>query len=501
MAVTSTSVLKILCFLTIINVTSEKLLDSVHIITKDTALVPGEVRKKDKHQNKPVKPTVAARVEYYDDFTELLPNHYHPVNVWNPDPTIQHNKAGIDTRGLDLMIMRAKSNSYYLPPILKSGEVNEKLNPMSGDTKSEKPVGLPDVLSQYSNVEYHMSDEDDVKTSPRSVYGNWPSYHYTPYETEQNRKQAQIEKAKDKRHIGDEDSTRVIPIHEDLSHDVPTSYVANDNPLSGNDPFFSFVLNDYIDDKPSDDQFTFKGASDWDNGGLRSLSEDFSSRNRRIGNTNFNMQKDSKYPADSEPQLYRRRHNEITTSLGDLVTEKGIHKGNEFRQNANGDNIIVNDKANYKQGQQSSKGNKDFLETFANKVDGQDHRNNSKFSVKKNEDNGEKIKGFHRIYRIDEYKEDKEFYKNSDNNAKLEENGTSNTHAAGSKGVLGSSAAASISDQSYDAKRTGNIERNQFGNYLKGQDMVNNYEKDFRRYRDAAKQAALSNNMDYSDRY
>lgn len=398
----------------------------------------------------------------------------------------------------------SKQGSNDLPQRLYSDAMYERLKSLmhyrpSTDQKS---------ISDYDAVNGFYIDNDDVRTSSRSTYYDWPYFLHSPYEYEHRKIDSNIQKAKDKRFAIDT-SHRVIPVYEQQNDDrndynpvstseYPDEMTTHDNPIAGHQPFFSFVLNDYFDKSGSnDDPLTFKGlewgnefddSSSYSDNDYESENEDYGKRNRRL---------QSSYP----PDITTRTYDSNKESKGESVTEKGYTKKNNFDNYEKGSDQNSNHESGYKKDGNNYAGFKDFKDTFTNKFGSEEHKKDSKYSLKNGQDKGEKRKGFRRVYHKDEYQEDNEFYDNTNHSAKGDEKGSSSIRTGGSGAHLQSHATAALGDQSNAYNKTGKISNKKYENNRTGYDNRNGFDSNFNRFRDLAKQAARSNDADYSDHY
>lgn len=392
-------------------------------------------------------------------------------------------------REIDSVTPVIQYNHKYLPSKIKANIMYEQLKSAMHYRPTENEV----VSGYYDGIGY-LNDQDDVRSSSRSVYDNYPYLYHNPYEYEQTKSDVEMQKAKDKRYATD--PTRVIPIHEDLSHDVvPDAYLytlTTDNPMNGHDPFFKFVLNDYFDKNSDEDHLTFKGLNwgrefDHESALTDHPPAEVFRKNRRLDYDNFYIPK--------------HNHYNIESTQGADVTEDTNIKKYDFDKHEKGNGEKTYDKSAYqKQGNQYT-GFKDFVDAFANKFGSEDQKKDSKFVLKRDQDRGEKRKGFRRVYHKDEYQEDNEFYDNNNHKTQLEENGNASAHAGGSEGLLKSQAVAAIRN---DAKAYNKIHDQEEDNYeknRKGYEKMQGLDGNFNRYKDIAKFAAQSNNADYSDHF
>lgn len=423
----------------------------------------------------------------YEDVTERIMPHTTPSML---------------KREIDYELAKARSDAKYDSSRAKSDGIIEKLKSLMHYTPP--PDVLNEIISGYdSSNEFHM-DDDDVRTSSRGLYDNWPYFYHSPYEYEHNKDIFDMEKAKDKRYAADKIQS-IIPVHEIIENDVPNDYErtakyfrdVTDNPMVGDEPFFSFVLNDYFERSNEEDPLVFKGLDwgrDFDHNGFLSGMDDVI-RNRRIEKTYHPT-------VSSKPDVLVYSTNvDSTTSQAVSATGKGHRKHSDFDKHENGAKKISNLKTEFENSENKYNGFKDFLDNFANKFGAEDHKKKIKYIHQTNKDKGENRKGFHRVYHKDEYQEDKDFYDNNNSSTRGEEKASSNAHIGGSEAYLRSQAAAAIGNVTNAANNSGITKDERFENSKKGHDKFNTLENQFNKYIDVAKQAALSNNADYIEQY
>lgn len=401
---------------------------------------------------------------------------------------------------------RSKQGSNIFPSLLRSGAVYERLKSLMHYRPS------PDQRSQfdYDTIHGFYRDNDDVRTSSRTTYNNWPYFLHSPYEYEHNKIDSGIQKAKDKRFAIDT-SHRVIPVHEQGNDDAnvyntflqsteyPYEASTSDNPIAGHQPFFSFVLNDYFDKSGNNnDPLTFKGLewgkefdddSSYSDNDYDSEDVDYGKRNRRLQGSNY------------LPVITTRSYDNFKESNGESATEKGYSKTYNFDNYEKGSDKKSSHELGYNTDGKNIGGFKDFVDTFINKFGSEDYKKDSKYTLKHGQDKGEKRKGFRRVYHKDEYQEDNEFFDNTNHSAKGDEKGSSSIHSGGSGAHLQSHAAAALGNETNAYRDTGNTSDKNFENNHTGHDDRKGFERDFNRYRDVAKQAVQSNNADYTDHY
>ncbi|XP_059051933.1 uncharacterized protein LOC131846613 [Achroia grisella] len=408
----------------------------------------------------------------------------------------------------DLDYEKAKADtmydSKYIPEKIKSDAMYERLksvmyyNPSGANSINE--VG-------YDMSDYHI-DDNDVRTSSRSAYDSWPYYYHSPYEYEVMKMDSDIEKVKDKRYVVDVPKD-IIPVYENADYDISNEYeppvstpryyreVSTDNPIVGNEPFFSFVLNDYFDKNRDDDHLDFKGldwAKDFDHETSYPDIDEYVRKHRRL--------EDGKQ-VTRHPTYTQANHveNDARAEQGKSSTEKGYTKKHGFDKNNKGEHTNEQHKQGYENANNNYRGFKDFVDSFANKFGAEEHKKDGNYIINKNQDKGENRKGFRRVYHKDEYQEDNEFFDNNRNTVRADEKGSSSLHNGGTGGLLQSHAAAAIGNEASASQKAGNTENKKFENSHKGHDFRNGYDSNFNRYRDVAKKAAQSNSADYSDNF
>lgn len=406
-------------------------------------------------------------------------------------PVIE-SRAEIKTSLPNTALAIQKSKSKYNPNFLVSELKSDANYELSKSAMHYHSPAEAEML--FGNEGEYRVDDDDIRSS-RGMHEGWPLYYYSPKEYDHMRVDAEKEKAKEKRYAID--ATRIIPIYEDLSDDIPYShaplltttefyFTSTDNPMSGHDPFFSVMSNDYFN-KNYDygDQLTLRGI-DWNNG---EMSDEEVSRFRRLPNDN----------APTQHNIDSKRHNEFgTITKGDSEIKKGIANKHTFNKREKGEAEKANNRTKHHQNGANQIGFKDFVDSFANKFGSEDHNKDSKYIMKINQDKGENRKGFRRVYHKDEYQEDNEFYDNNNRSAMAEDKGSSNANIRGSEGFLKSASSAKLGNHGNAYDTSGNSETNKFENIHNGYDNRDNHNTQFHKYRDVAKQAAQSNNADYS---
>lgn len=400
---------------------------------------------------------------------------------------------------IDYEIARATADAKYQASKYAADD-DDTLEKLKSIMQYHPPADAPrDTMSDYASSEYSM-DDDDVRSSSRSLYDNWPYFYHSPYEYETNKNAHNSEKAKDKRYVMDGFDS-IIPVQELIENDLPPPqyeltpnhyHETTDNPIVGDEPFFSFILNDYFEKNNAEDPVIFKGLDfgrDFDHDTYLPDVEE-ARRSRRIDNSYFTTNRPTThYDVPSK------------VSLAESVTEQTHKRNLEFdtRKNA----VTSDDKHNSEYANQATEYNgfKDFLDTFAQKFGSEDHKRNSNYIHETNKDKGENKKGFRRIYHKDEYMEDNEFYDNNNSSTRGVDKASSNAHVGGSEAYLRSQAAAATGNRTHAASNAGKANNATFNSSYNGHDRSNTLDNKFNKYIDVAKQAAQSNDEDYADHY
>ncbi|XP_049885604.1 uncharacterized protein LOC126380315 [Pectinophora gossypiella] len=416
------------------------------------------------------------------------------------DNHTDHNNY-LEPRDYNVAKAEAKYSSHYLPSKIKSDALYERLKSLMHYRPSTS-----EVKTDYSFnpvLDFHHVDDDDIRTSSRVSYESWPYFFHTPYEYEHTKINSDIQKAKDKRFAVDTDH-KVIPVHEH-HHDMPSYYrpplttihqtTTPDNPISGHQPFFSFVLHDYFDKKVGDDDpLTFKGLNLGEDSYYDSklqVHDDYGKRNRRLHED---------FP-DSDYEVLDVNYDTAGLDRGESATERGYKKKHGYDQHEKGNSKNNEEKTVTEKSHHKYRGFKDFVDSFANRFGNEDHNRNVQYALKKNQDKGEKRKGFHRVYHKDEYQVDNEFYDNNNISSHGEESGKSALRRGGSEGVLQSHSAAALENEADAYNKAASAHGHNYENNKSGLENVLGLNNDFHRYIDVAKKAALSNNADYTDTY
>ncbi|CAH0678081.1 unnamed protein product [Spodoptera exigua] len=471
---------------------------------------------------RPNMPTLQGGVNAYRQFDK--PRTYSAVGLPPYDPLMV--KAQYDTRTLEKMRNEAPIvyedfiAPYTTPSIIKQkidyeiaksvADAKYEDSKSSDDDTLEKLKSImhyspptemtKDIMPDYASSEYSM-DDDDVRSSSRSLYDNWPYFYHSPYEYETNGDALNTEKAKDKRYVMDGFDS-IIPVQEIIENDVPPQpyepprkyyHEVTDNPIVADEPFFSFILNDYYEKNNAEDPVIFKGLDigrDFDHETYFPEVEE-ARRSRRIDN--------SYYTTISPVTSHYDAHNKV--SQAESVTEQHNRRNHEFDTRKNGVTRGDHNNSEYANKATEYNGFKDFLDNFAQKFGSEDHKRNSNYIHETNKDKGENRKGFRRVYHKDEYMEDKEFYDNNNSSTRGVDKASSNAHIGGSEAYLRSQAAAAVGNRSHAASNAGKANNATFNNHYSGHDRSNTSDNKFNKYIDVAKQTAQSNDADYADHY
>lgn len=434
-------------------------------------------------------------------YSDKTINHSPPTHYLHEFPSPHSEYSG--TVDYQIAKSEAKYNSHYLPSKIKSDVEYEKLkSAMHYRPSSDLPYDL--AYNDYNNFRV---DDDDVKTSSRSPYDGWPYFYHNLYEYDLNKVNVdnKLQKAIDKRYAGDSGAKhKIIPVYEYQQYDKPynAKYIettTQDNPISGHDPFFSFVLNDYYEKSGDDDALNFKGlewGQNFDYGHGIPITEEITTVRPRLSRQDIpNSYEHSDNHLNNEQ--HTEKYNRHESGFGDSATEKGYKKNHEFVNQEKGNTENSEHQQDYEQNGQNQKHYKDFLDTFANKFGGEKHNKNAKYALERNQDKGEKKKGFRRVYHKDEYQEDNEFYDNINNKAHVHEDAQSSGHSGGSEAFLKSHAAATAGDESNSHSNKGKTHKSHFEKNHSGNDRSEGIDYDYNRYREKANKAGGLNSAEY----
>ncbi|XP_047537877.1 uncharacterized protein LOC125071599 [Vanessa atalanta] len=361
------------------------------------------------------------------------------------------------------------------------------------DTGEYQNVAASNIESTYdTNHDFHTDDED-IRTDSRNYYG-WPYFYHSLYEYEPMNFNIEYEKAKDKRFISPQ-VDKIIPVHENLDEDIPdpqiySSYkdmniLTTDNPNYGNQPFFSYVLNDYFDKTYDDDPLNFKGipwAKEVDHKIPFKDIYDSSKRVRRLDDNNPEDRSDFSYGRDT---------------LQESLNGKSYVSDHDSELNENGKENEHSYTGDYKKNDQNYGGFKDFADAFTNRFGSEDHNKVAKYSIKNNTDEGGKKKGFRKVYHKDEYQEHNEFFDDNNSSVNKEENGESKVRVGGSEALLRSQAAAALGNTQNKLNKAEDVSSHNYDQTLAGKQRHGGVENKYNQFRDLVKNAAFSNNADY----
>ncbi|CAH2232902.1 jg1221 [Pararge aegeria aegeria] len=435
---------------------------------------------------------------------------YAYSQVGNGPPTLESFHNGHFTKQ-NLNVVKNATDKLLDNGIASKGTSREshptsvnKLWPERGNA-SKKHKFSPSSLMKYDSI--FRTDEEDLRTDFNNVYDIWPFFFHNLQEHDYNPKiiAVETEKAIDKRFAVPKPKTeKIIPVHETVNDtddsenkaksDIDTKHTkiaTSDNPIMGNQPFFSYVLNDYFDKTNDDDPTTFKGLTwgkEFDHE-MRLQDIDTVKRKRRLEENN-------PHSSSEESTNTYKGHNALRESLNNKGRDgyresEASKKGNDKRHSYDG---------NYEYNGENYRGFKDFVDSFANKFGLEEHDREANYNRKNNADKGEKKKGFRKVYHKDEYQEHHDFFDNTNNNENLEENGASKVHIGASEGLLRSLAGAATGNDKSKLSNAENMEKKQYETNHEDKERYNGIERELDQYRDVAKYTALSNNADYVDR-
>lgn len=336
------------------------------------------------------------------------------------------------------------------------------------------------------------SDSEDIRTASGSAYEAWPYFHQYPFEYTHSDIDIEIAKAKDKRYASG-DTYRpirdIIPVHEVIEEDTSIPYRYStpspyaDYPLAGEQPFFSYVIQDYGTTKSPDDDDSFSFNS-------------FVVPHGYEADKHYHDHDNVYYPPKEHYYNNGHKHH-IDATTKNKVKDKGYDKKQAFDKHEKGSNENAKKKAAYEESEKNYNGFKKFSENFANKFGAEENNKDAKYIMKNLQDKAEKKKGFHRVYHKDEYQMDKEFYDNTANLVNAEEKGDSKFKNGGSAGSLESQAVAAIGDRADASHKAGSSSRNKFANSHSGFDGSTGRDKHYDRYNNINTHEELDNS-DYA---
>ncbi|KAJ8711895.1 hypothetical protein PYW08_008849 [Mythimna loreyi] len=393
---------------------------------------------------------------------------------------------------VDYAISKSAADARYESSKSSSDNMLDKLKSLMHYRPPQDMISDNNIMGYDGSNDYRSIDDDDIRSSSRN-YDSWPYFYHSPYEYEHNKDIFDTQKAKDKRYV--DGSDHIIPVNEIIENDHPQGYenrakhqrdASDSNPITGDEPFFSFVLNDYYEKSGDEDPVVFKGLD---------FGNDFDHETylREPDNSRINTYYSTIKPATANHDAYRN------LAALESVTNRNSKREHIFDKNEAGDMKKSELKTGFENHANRYNGFKDFLDNFANKFGSEDLTKNINYIRSMNQDKGENNKGFRRVYHKDEYQEDKEFYNNNNSSAKGLEKGGFNAHLGGSEAYLRSQAAAAVGNQAQAASNAGNTADTKFKNSHNGHDRYNTLENKLHKYRNVAKAAAQSNNADYID--
>lgn len=460
---------------------------------------------KDKHSDKTINHSPSIHYLKEPSASYKFPSVHSGFSGTEISPAVTEHSNSPFSVDYQIAKAEAKYNSKFMPSKIRSDIEFEKLkSAMHYRPSSDLAYDLT-----YNTFNNFYVDEDDVRTSSRSPYDGWPYFYHSPYEYDLNKVSPDnsLQKAIDKRYAVDSNPNhRTIPVYEHQEYDKPynTKYIESttqDNPISGHQPFFSFVLNDYYEKSGEDDALNFKGlewGQDFDYGHGRPAMEDITAKHQRLSrqdNTHNHEYSGNHLSNEGNKEKY----NSHESGFGDSSTEKGYKKNHEYVNQEKDDKESSDYQKKFEKKGQNQKQFKDFVDTFANKFGAEKNNRNAKYALQRNQDKGEKKKGFRRVYHKDEYQEDNEFYDNTNNKAHVHEDAESMGHSGGSEAFLKSHAKATTGDESNSHSDKGNTHKSHFKKNHSGMNKSEGTDYDFNRYRDEAKKAARINSAEYPD--
>ncbi|CAG5053525.1 unnamed protein product [Parnassius apollo] len=298
--------------------------------------------------------------------------------------------------------------------------------------------------------------ELDLKLSSKKPNFDWPYFFDNPQKYEQFEDASEIEKAKDKRYSAD-----FIPLHKNIPSSsskvnrLPLQYPQDaDNPVFGDQAFFSFILNDYFDRNIEDDPTLFKGLH-WG----KEFDSEFSTKGR-----------DAK-------RIRRLENNNLNDKSFD--TSVNLETYGEQKQNIGSYSKVKQHKY-----PETCKGFKDFVEKFAQKFGSRNNENNAKSFVSKGEgQNNEKSQKY--TNPKDEFQETGELLEElltNYNDGNVDEKDTFSTTISDFEHFLNAHESPSTNKDTDDKILLGKYAASRLS-----------------RFRYVAKNAALVNNADYID--
>ncbi|XP_061725946.1 uncharacterized protein LOC133531637 [Cydia pomonella] len=398
-----------------------------------------------------------------------------------------------DKHSMNYEIAKAKSKFGLNPSMSIKAEGEYMKDRVTNLERYSATEPSEDVTPMYDyNREFHI-DDDDVKTLSGHTLEWWPYFLHSPYEYESIKMDSQIEKAKEKRYAI-ASAERVIPVHEhheEYSHgytqphyDRSTITGVGETPIPTDNGYISYTIKDFGSNYESDPLELSWGNAFDTNDDIQNTGK----RNRRLDEHSHDNNHNSGTKVDASNRA----------ALGDSSTEKTYEKKHEFNKHESGDSKNHDHNTNRAVAENNESAYKDIVDQFANRYGGEDHKRHSSFALKRNSDNGEKRKGFRKVYHKDEYQEENEFFDNTKNSANAEDSGSSISHLGGSTAAVHSHAAAAAGNKANAFNDIENSKKNSFENNHKGHDVKKGLERDSNRYKDISQ---ISADRDYTYYY
>lgn len=393
-------------------------------------------------------------------------------------------------------------------PTIYNGMLNaigKMMWPARGNASETLKFASSNMMNSFNSI--FRTDDDDIRNDFKNSYDIWPFFYQNMFGYESKKPDADTEKAKDKR-FAVSTTEKIIPVHEHVEETVQNPHAVykmnsaqdykqikqgtTDNPNFGNQPFFSYVLNDYFD-KNDEEESTRSTDLPWgkefDHEMALQEIDDYVKRMRRLEET---------------PNAYREdgtssfKGNDETH---ETLKSKGRDSHHETESKKKGDSSKHDYDGSYRYDGENYRGFKNFVDSFANRFGSEDHERVANYAKKNNADKGDKKKGFRKIYHKDEYQELHDFFDNKDDSENVEEKGASKVHIGGSEGFLRSVAGAATGSDQHNLSHAENAEKKMFEDNHRDEKSYSGIDRELDQYRDIARHTALSNNADYVDRY
>lgn len=347
-------------------------------------------------------------------------------------------------------------------------------------------------MNNYMSDQNFNMDDEDIRTDSGNLYDTWP-YYYSYFEPMLD---MHTETIKDKRYI--EPSHDIKPVHEYVDEEMPNDmsfihterymrnvqyttpfpYTVIHQPISDNNGFLSYDINDNYDKNKynDEDSFTFKGL---DNYYSVPITHHANHHNYDIGNKNKHA---------------------INQDIGKFVTEKAYEKKHDFDKHEKGNNEKEHHKGEYEKGGKKYNEYKNFKDAFGNRYSTGNENKDSKYELQNNSHKGEKKKGFHRVYHKNEYQEDNEFFDNNEKKANAEEKGGIHHNSGHQNGILHSQAAVSLGNEGMGFKNVGGFDKDKFEHNHSGDNAAKGIDKNLHAHVNFDQNSAQYRHGDYANR-